>query len=100
MRRNPALVIDVETDINAAKIGGVEPDLEATLAAKGRDCDLDRKPVQWHGRAGNHRDIVLRRRRGCSVGLDLRLRNGVIDALTFDLAGLRLRSDGGIGRLG
>src|SRR5438093_11461460 len=43
-RRDLTTAVDIEPHIDAAKLGWIEPDLEAVLSRLGAGCDLDRQP--------------------------------------------------------
>src|SRR5882724_744077 len=74
MRSHLAVAIDIDANIDAAEIGGIEPDLEAALAAFCRDRDLKCEPAQWHRRVRRRRDVQWSHRGGRgSRGVELRL---------------------------
>src|SRR6185437_1981929 len=81
MRGHLAARVDADANVDAAEIGGIEPDLEIALAVPGGGRDLDRKPAQRHrgarrrrggqrprgGEACRRRGRKLRRERACGL---------------------------------
>ena len=45
------MAVDIDADVDAAEIGGIEPDFETALAALGRRGDLHRNAAERHRRA-------------------------------------------------
>ena len=43
------MAVDVDADVDAAEIGGIEADFEAAVAAAGAGGDFHRQPLQGHG---------------------------------------------------
>src|SRR3954469_1644035 len=74
MRRHLAMTVDIDADVDAAKLGGIEPDFESGLAALGGGGDFHRKSAQRHRRVGsNRRGQLTCGNRRCGGGKWLRL---------------------------
>jgi hypothetical protein len=94
MRGDLAVAVDVDTDIDAAKLGGVEPDFEAALAALRRHRDLQREAVQRHRRRCRRGNAQLRHCGGGGGGLHLRLLDGICRLTGIGGFDLNLRRSG------
>ena len=57
MRSNLAVAIDIDANIDTAKIGGIEPDLKMALPAVRGRCDLHGEPAQSYGRIARSRYV-------------------------------------------
>ena len=108
MRRYLAIAIDIDADIDAAEIGGIEPDFEAALAALGGGGDFHREPAHRHRRAcgGRGGELGSGCRRGGGSGRLLRLDcagslqavAGGVDRRLADISGGKMRVGLGVSR--
>src|SRR3954468_6710590 len=90
MRRYLAMTVDIDADIDAAELGGIEPDFEAGLAALGRGGDFHRKSAHRYRRAGGGR--------GGELGSSCWRRGGSTRLLSLDCAGGLQGVTGGVDR--
>ena len=89
------MAVDVDADIDAAELGGIEPDLEAAVAALRGDRDLQRKAVS--GTAAVVAAVTVScAAAGVRGGLRLRLLDGVCGLTGIGGVGLNLSRRGAV----